>query len=126
MTLALLVGRCEEAFICDMAETYHVLNWRELPLKTAAILASGLSKDSRCARKLNGTKITSIEYSLLAILDELRNLVWTTVQAHSKEKVPKPKSILTQMLQQDQMPEILSSRTPEEFEARRRKIIEGG
>lgn len=126
MTLALLVGRCEEEFICDMAETYKVLNWRELPLKTAAILASGLSKDSRCARKLNGTKISSVEYSLLAILDELRNLVWTNVQAHTEKKVPKPKSILMQMLNQDQRPEILSSRTPEEFEERRRKIIEGG
>ena len=40
MTLALLAGRCEDELICDMAETYHVLNWRELPLKTAAILAS--------------------------------------------------------------------------------------
>lgn len=126
MTLALLVGRCEEEFICDMAETYHVFDWRELPLKTAAILASGLSKDSRCARKLNGTKISGVEYSLLAILDELRMLSWGFISAHSDQKIPKPQPILTQMLQQDQRPKILSSRTPEEFEARRRKIIEGG
>ena len=39
MDLALLVSRCEDELICDMAETYHVLNWRELPLKTAAIAA---------------------------------------------------------------------------------------
>lgn len=109
-----------------MAETYHVFNWRELPLKTAAILASGLSKDSRCARKLHGQKLSSVEYSLLAILDDLRTLTWIKAQEHSKNKIPKPESMLQALMQQDQKPKVLSFRTPEEFEARRQLIIERG
>lgn len=37
----------EDALICDLAETYHVLDYRSLPLLTAATLASGLRSDAR-------------------------------------------------------------------------------
>lgn len=37
----------EDRLICDFAETYHILNWREIPVRTAAILARGLPDDSR-------------------------------------------------------------------------------
>lgn len=37
-----MVAVDEEALICDFAETYNILDWRELPCRTAAILASGL------------------------------------------------------------------------------------
>lgn len=124
MTLALLAGRCEDELICDMAETYHVLNWRELPLKTAAILASGLPQDSRCRRKLAGQKLRSIEYTQLAILDELRLLVYSRTEDAMTGR-NRPKSILMDILQDDKKPKTLSFRTPEEFEARMQKIIKG-
>ena len=124
MTLALLAGRCEDELICDMAETYHVLNWRELPLKTAAILASGLPQDSRCRQKLSGQKLRILEYTQLAIIDELRLLVYSRTEDAATGK-NRPKSILKEVLQQDEKPKTLSFRTPEEFEARRMKIIKG-
>lgn len=121
-----MVGRCEEELICDMAETYHVFNWRELPLKTAAILASGLPQDSRSRMKLSGQKLKTTESMLLALLDDLRTLTWAFLQAHSETKIPAPRSVLKQALEHDQQPKVLSFRTPEEFELRRRQIIEGG
>ena len=124
MDLALLVSRCEDELICDMAETYHVLNWRELPLKTAAILASGLPQDSRCRQKLSGQKLRILEYTQLAIIDELRLLVYSRTEDAATGK-NRPKSILKEVLQQDEKPKTLSFRTPEEFEARRMKIIKG-
>lgn len=124
MDLALLVSRCEDELICDMAETYHVLNWRELPLKTAAILASGLPQDSRCRQKLSGQKLRILEYTQLAILDELRLLVYSRTEDAATGK-NRPKSILKEVLQQDEKPKTLSFRTPEEFEARRMKITKG-
>ena len=124
MGLALLVSRCEDELICDMAETYHVLNWRELPLKTAAILASGLPQDSRCRQKLSGQKLRILEYTQLAIIDELRLLVYSRTEDAATGK-NRPKSILKEVLQQDEKPKTLSFRTPEEFEARRMKIIKG-
>ena len=124
MDLALLVSRCEDELICDMAETYHVLNWRELPLKTAAILASGLHQESRSMRKLTGQKLSSLEYIQLAILDELRLLVYSRTE-DAKTGKNKPKSLLMKMLRQEEQPKTLSFRTPEEFEARMQKIIKG-
>ena len=123
MTLALLVGRCEDELICDMAETYHVFNWRELPLKTAAVLASGLHQDSRCFRKLNGQKLRSDEYLQFAILDELRLIRWLNTADAGKGK-NRPESLLQAVLA-PQKPKIIGYRTPEEFEAARQKIIAG-
>lgn len=123
MTLALFVGRCEDELICDMAETYHVLNWRELPLKTAAILASGLHQDSRCFRKINGQKLRSDEYTQISILDELRLIRWLQTSDAAKGK-NRPESILNNLLE-PRKSKATGYRTPEEFEATRRKIIGG-
>ena len=105
-----------------MAETYHIINWRELPLKTAAILASGLHQDSRCFRKLNKQKLRSDEYVWFAILDEIRTLRWLQTEDATKGK-NRPDSILKQML--EDKPKVSAFRTAEEFEARRQQIING-
>lgn len=42
-----MIATDEDALICDLAETYHVFDYRGLPLKTAAALASGLRNDAR-------------------------------------------------------------------------------
>lgn len=123
MTLALLVGRCEDELICDMAETYHVFNWRELPLRTAAILDSGLHQDSRCFRKLNGQKLRSTEYVQFAILDELRLIRWLNTADAAKGK-NRPEPVLQSILE-PRRPKTVGFRTPEEFEAIRQKIIAG-
>lgn len=123
MTLALLVGRCEDELICDMAETYHVFNWRELPLKTAAVLASGLHQDSRCFRKLNKQKLRSDEYLQFAILDELRLIRWLNTADAAKGK-NRPESVLQNVLEPKKA-KTVGYNTPEEFEAIRQKIIAG-
>lgn len=107
-----------------MAETYHILNWRELPLRTAATLACGLHQDSRCFRKINNQKLRSDMYPQLAILDELRLLRWSQTKDGSKGK-NRPPSVLEEMLKAGERPRVTSFRTMEEFEARRKQIIEG-
>ena len=105
-----------------MAETYHVLNWRELPLRTAAVLASGLHQDSRCFRKLNEQKLRSDQYTQFAILDELRVLRWLQTKDAEKGR-NRPESILQRMLEPKE--KVTAFRTAEEFEARRKMIIAG-
>ena len=123
MTLALFVGKCEDDLICDMAETYHIFNWRELPLKTAAVLASGLSQDSRCFRKVNNQKLRSSEYTLLAILDELRIIKWLHTSDAQKGK-NRPESVLMSLLEPKKN-KTVGFRTAEEFESVRSKILAG-
>lgn len=106
-----------------MAETYHVLNWRELPLKTAAILASGLHEDCRSLRKLRGQKIRADQLWQLAVLDELRLLFWSRTKDAEKGK-NQPKSLLKAVLDSDeQNTAVTGFLTPEQFEARRKEII---
>ena len=45
-----------DALICDMAETYHILDMWSIPLKLLATLASGLGMDSRINLKKHGFK----------------------------------------------------------------------
>ena len=46
-----------DELVCDMAETYHVLDWRALPLRLAATLAAGLPETSRSLRKAAGRTV---------------------------------------------------------------------
>lgn len=107
-----------------MAEFYHVLNWRELPLRTAATLAGGLPQDCRCLRKLTGQRLRSSEYIGFAILDELRLLHWMQTEDARKGK-NRPESILQRMLKPKQENKVVAFRNAEEFEAKRNEIIKG-
>lgn len=51
MTLAGMINLDESALICDLAETYGVYDYRQLPLHTAAVLAAGLRENARIIRK---------------------------------------------------------------------------
>ncbi len=120
-----MAAQCEDELICDMAETYHVLNWRELPLKTAAILASGLHPDSRTCRKLSGQKVILDTAIRAAMLDELRMLVWMNTKDGSKGK-NRPESIFLKMLAPPEKPKMTVFSSPEAFEQRRNQILAGG
>ena len=62
----------ESALICDMAETYHVLNYRALPVQTLATLCSGLRENSRVKMQVGGISEVSNEVLLISIADTLK------------------------------------------------------
>ncbi len=53
----------EDAVICDLAETYHILDYESLPAIKVATLVCGLRDNSRIKQKLAGVK-----YDLTTIL----------------------------------------------------------
>ena len=57
MILAHMAAQYPEELTCDMAETYHVLDWRALGLPLAATLAAGLRENSRTRMALAGAKV---------------------------------------------------------------------
>lgn len=66
----------EDALICDLAETYHIYDYKRLPLTRVAIFAIGLKDDSRIKMKMSG-QLVSMEILLLAgISDRLSVLLW--------------------------------------------------
>ena len=65
----------ESELICDLAETYGIFDYRQLPPKTVAVLAAGLRDNSRIKQKITGTELDLKEQLLAAIADRLGALI---------------------------------------------------
>lgn len=123
MRLVSYVAADEDALICDFAEYYKVLNWRELPLRLAATLASGLPDNSRSVRGITGNKV-SIEVTLLAtIADRLGLLLWAKTKDGQKNR-NRPPQLLTHILGEDKK-EIVSLSSKEDLDRAYREILGG-
>ena len=80
-----------------MAETYGVLDWRALPLVTAATLAQGLPASSRVVRALTGTSEPELELRLLAVIaDRVGHIAWMFSEDGQRGKIHPP-SLLAAM-----------------------------
>lgn len=64
----------EQALICDLAETYHIYDYRSLPLRLVATLSAGLGENSRIMKKRQGWK-TSLNTILLAVIADRLNII---------------------------------------------------
>ena len=100
MCLAHMVATDETALLCDFAERYHVLDWRALPVFTAAALAAGLEADSRIVKKLSGSPADLQTLLLAMIADWVHVLAWQRTEDARKGQ-NKPKSILKAILGKD-------------------------
>ena len=109
------------AVICDLAETYQIFDYRRMPQRTVATLACGLKADSRIKTKMAGVK-TSPPNSLLyaLIVDELRAVRYGLMG----DKKSKPVFVTDLMANGLPEKETESFSTAEEFEAKRREILE--
>lgn len=87
----LSAGRSE--LICDLAETYHVLDMWALPVPLLATLASGLRDHSRIKMKMAGLRYIPLEFVLPQIRDHL-------VQIFA-EKGKKPELLTDLMLRKE-------------------------
>jgi hypothetical protein len=83
----------EDDLICDFAETYHVLNWRELPLKLAATLAFGLPENSRSKMRINGMSVSTETLMIAKITDLLATWIWWNSEDGTKS-INAPKSLV--------------------------------
>lgn len=71
MTLAAMLSTDKDALICDLAETYHVLDYEELPLERVAVLASGLRGNSRIRLEMAGKKYIPFGDMVAHIADDI-------------------------------------------------------
>ncbi len=86
----------EDALICDLAETYHIYDYRSLPLRTVATLAAGLRDNSRIKLKAAGTPV-ALETLLLASLAD-RVEAFRLGFTKDAEKGKLPPSFVSQLL----------------------------
>ena len=111
----------EDAVVCDLAETYHIFNYKGLPLNTVAVLACGLSNDSRIKRKMTNRRLTLQEALLASAVDKLVLLLWSNTKDAQKER-NRPKSILD-ALEHPQPKVHKTFSSADEFERKRAQLM---
>lgn len=92
-----MINMDEDALICDLAETYHIYNYRSLPCKTVAAFSCGLRNDSRIKMKMAELSITMDQMLLATIVDNTKILAWLWSEDGGKGR-NRPKSILAELL----------------------------
>ena len=91
----------EDALICDFAETYHIYDYRSLPLKMAATLSAGLRDDSRIKQKLSGAP-AGIDTILLATIADRVEAFRYGFSEDASKGVNRPLSLVGALYGEDQ------------------------
>lgn len=115
----------ESALICDLAETYHVFDYRSLPVKLVATFSVGLRENSRIKMKMAGIRYDFKTLLLASILDGINLGNWIR---SSKNGSSRPESMVDRLLgrsgEESNEKELFMS--AEEFEQKRMELIENG
>lgn len=110
----------EDALICDLAETYHIYDYRSLPVRLIATLSAGLREDSRIKMSASGVRASYDTLLLATIADRVEAFRYGFSEDASKG-VNRPISIVAAILgEKNDMKNksgVMSFATSEEFEA---------
>ena len=83
--------------ICDLAQYYHIFDWRAMPLKLVATLTVGLPYDSRVFKKINNVKLDRTEMLLALAVDVLNIIAWQRTKDGAKGR-NRPESIYKKLM----------------------------
>ena len=121
-----MINTDESALACDLAETYHIFDYRELSVSKVALFSVGLRENSRIKLKINGMRYPFETMLFAGILDKLSLLIWQNSK-DGVNGVNMPKSILETLLNEDGIDkkEHMIFSSPDEFEKMRKQILEG-
>lgn len=110
-----MINLDEDALVCDLAETYQIYDYKQLPLNQVSVFAYGLRDDSRI-KQIMSDQIVSLEITLLAnIVDRLSISLWLQTKDGQKG-VNRPTSIA----------ELLKKNHKEESDERDYLVFESG
>ena len=87
----------KDALLCDLAETYHIYDYRSLPCKMVATFSCGLRENSRIKMKIAGIVPIPEQVLMAAIADGARLTAWL----QSKDGMTgenRPKSLLGMLI----------------------------
>lgn len=116
----------EDALVCDLAETYQIYDYKQLPLNEVAVFAYGLRDDSRI-KQIMSDQIVPLETTLLAsIVDRLSLSLWLQTKDGQKG-VNRPASIADQLIKRDKSEndgkDYLVFESGEDFENYRKALL---
>lgn len=122
-----MIATDEDALVCDLAETYHVFDYRSLPARFVATLAAGLRESSRIKLKMAGMPCTSETLLLAMAVDRLSLLFWAKTEDGQKNR-NRPESLYMRILGLNEKPEnnVVAFASGSDFETARQRILNGG
>lgn len=112
----------KDAWMCDLAETYGIYDYRSLPLSMVATFSVGLRDNSRIKTKMRGDKV-AIDTLLLGMLYDNISKVLVALGA-----IDKPELISAILIGENEEKDSSGIRTftdAESFEKERKRIMEG-
>ena len=113
----------EDALICDLAETYHIYDYKELPLTRVAIFAIGLKNDSRIKMKMSD-QLVPVETLLFAgIFDRLSLLLWGQTKDGQKGKNRPTMIFETLTVKKSKESDVIVFSSGEDYEKTRNGIL---
>lgn len=115
----------EDALICDLAETYGIFDYRQLPVDQVAVFAFGLRDDSRIKLAMTNSKVPFETFLLACMLDRLSALVWFKT-TDGQKGINKPLMVaeeLTGKTKAKESKEMIFD-SGKDFEEYRQKILE--
>lgn len=122
-----MISLDEDALACDLAETYRIYDYRQLPLMQVAVFACGLRDDSRIKMQANDQLIPMDTLLLAGISDSLSTLVWFQTEDGQKGKNRPPSllNLLTNNNTASDKKDVITFRSGEDFENARTRLIGG-
>lgn len=116
----------EQALICDLAETYQIYDYKQLPPMRVAVFSCGLKNDSRIKSKISGQSVPIETLLLAGISDSLRTLVWFETKDGQKGK-NKPPSLVGMLTKKNKETEndVVTFKSGEDFSNLRNRMIGG-
>lgn len=116
----------EDALICDLAQTYGIFEYRDLPVRKVAILACGLPKNARIVMRMTDNRTTYEELMTAMCFDRLNWLCWAKSKDGQKGR-NKPESIAQKLMEKPKeiTHKVEGFKTSDDFLAWRSKFVEG-
>lgn len=120
-----MIAKDEEALTCDLAETYRIYDYKQLPPLRVAVFAVGLRENSRIKMKLNDQKIPIDTLILAGIADRLSVLAWMQT-ADGRKGINRPTMLVDTLVnKKPKETDVVVFKSGEDFEKTRNEIITG-
>lgn len=114
----------EDALICDLAEVYHIFDYKQLPAYRVAVFSLGLSDSSRIKLKLTDRTVDFETMLLAGIFDKVSMLFWSKTKDAEKNK-NRPTSVVEMLNgRQENQSKVVSFESGKDFEANRQRILD--
>lgn len=113
----------EDALICDLAETYQIFDYKQLPATLVAVFSCGLRENARIKMRMNNQKVPTEILLLAGMNDRLSLLLWAKTKDGQKGK-NRPKSLLEVFEQSSKQEKEEIFNSGKEFEEARAQLIQ--